>query len=252
VKAAAGRLIEERVAGVIFQPLEFIADSDKVNSEIVSRFQSAGVAVVLLDYDVVPPPQRSSLDIVGINNPDAGYRLAKHLLDQGIRRMAFQMRPNWAPSVRNRLRGVVTCVGAKGLKCEVLEAEPDDAPALARFLRRHRPEAFICGNDTAAAVFKQTLEKLGRKVPDDVLLAAFDDVRLASLLSPPLTTIHQPCREIGEAAFARLLARIARPDLVSQELYLHAPLVVRASTARVAKGRRGKSACRAERTNRES
>lgn len=239
-KAAADRMVEEHVAGVIFQPLEFIKDSERMNYEIVSRLQTAGVSVVLLDYDVVPPPLRSDFDIVGINNSDAGYRLAEHLLKQGARRIAFLMRTNWAPSVRNRLRGVVTALGLKGLKCDVLEAEPDDASALARFMRRRRPEAFICGNDTAAAVFKKTLEKQGFSVPKDVLLAAFDDVRLASLLSPSLTTIHQPCREIGEAAFSRLLVRIANPGLLPQEIYLPAPLVVRASTTRLSKKKQTK------------
>lgn len=235
----AVELVRERVAGVIYQPLEFLANADQINHEIVSVFERARIPVVLLDYDIVSPPERSRYDIVGINNPDAGYRLANYLISCGARKIHFLMRPNWAPSVRNRLRGVITAIAAAkshgGVrKCSyaILTAEPDDRVALKRHLRRGRPDAFICGNDTAAAKFKQTLEKLGLSVPKDVLLAAFDDVQIAGLLTPPLTTIHQPCAEIGAAAFNRLLTRIATPDLPAQEIYLSAPLVLRESTKR--------------------
>lgn len=240
----AVELVRERVAGVIYQPLEFLTNADQINHEIVSIFERARTPVVLLDYDIVSPPERSHYDVIGINNPDAGYRLANHLISCGARKIHFLMRPNWAPSVRNRLRGVITAIsaansrGVRKLKCGILTAEPEDLAALKRHLRRGRPDAFICGNDTAAAKFKQTLEKLGLLVPRDLLLAAFDDVQIAGLLTPPLTTIHQPCAEIGAAAFNRLLTRIATPDLPVQEIYLSAPLIVRESTRVVSPNRK--------------
>lgn len=111
-KNFAAVLVKERVAGVIYQPLEFLANADQLNHEIVSIFERAGIPVVLLDYDIVSPPERSRYDIVGINNPDAGYRIASHLIACGARKIHFLMRPNWAPSVCNRLRGVVTAISA--------------------------------------------------------------------------------------------------------------------------------------------
>ena len=231
-RAFADFLIRENVSGVIFQPLEFLDDLDRINREIAGMFSAAGIPVVLLDSDIVFPPERSDFDVVGINNSDAGYRLAEHLLAQGARKIHFQMRPNWAPSVRNRLRGVVTALGQHGLKCSVLTADPEDLPALKRHLRRGRPDAFVCGNDTAAAKFRQTLDAAGLRVPDDVLLAAFDDVQIASILTPPLTTVRQPCREIGATLFNRLMARIARPDMLPAEILLPSPLVLRESTRR--------------------
>lgn len=55
---------------------------------------------------------------------------------------------------------------------------------------------------------------------------------IASILSPPLTTIRQPCKEIGATLFNRLMERIAKPDLLPAEILLPSPLVVRASTRR--------------------
>ena len=91
-----------------------------------------------------------------------------------------------------------------------------------------------------AAVLKRTLESLGRNVPNDILLAGFDDVKVASLTSPSLTTIHQPCERIAEVAFSRLLGRIARPDDEVLTIYVEAPLIVRDSTTQL---RKGKSRC---------
>lgn len=240
-RAFAERLVAERVSGVIYQPLELQNEADAVNREVLAVLSAARIPVVLLDYDIVPSPQRSAYDVVGINNADAGYRLASHLLAQGARKIHFLMRPNWAPSVRNRLRGMITAVTAfseRSGRYAVLTAEPDDLKALKRHLRGGRPDVFICGNDTAAAVFKQTLDKAGLRVPDDVLLAGFDDVRLASLLTPPLASVRQPCVQIGAVAFERLVARMQNPALPAQEIYLPAPLVVRASTTRPQKAPR--------------
>jgi len=77
----------------------------------------------------------------------------------------------------------------------------------------------------------QTLAGANFRVPRDVRIAGFDDVRYASLLSVPLTTMHQPCRELGRTAVATLLARIADPSLPPRQILLKAELITRASTA---------------------
>lgn len=233
-KAFVDELVRENVAGVIYQPFEFFDQSDRFNREVVSILDNAGIAVVLLDYDIEQPPERSKFDIVGINNLEAGYRLGKHLLSVGAHTIDFLLRPNSAPSGRNRLRGLTIAVGESlGLgRLRILQAEPDDVGALKRHLKHGKPDAFVCGGDVSAARFKQTLEQLEVNVPQDVLLAGFNDLQIASLLTPPLTTIHQPCEQIGEMAFRRLLARIAEPGEPPLELYLPAPLVMRESTQR--------------------
>ena len=67
-------------------------------------------------------------------------------------------------------------------------------------------------------------------LPDDVRVAGFDDVNFASLVSPRLTTMHQPCTEIGATAYRTLLARVENPSLPPRTISLTAPLVIRAST----------------------
>ena len=93
----------------------------------------------------------------------------------------------------------------------------------------------MCSNDPSAAVFKQTLERAGLSVPKDVRLTGFADMPMASLMTPPLTTIHQERDQMGGAAFRRLLERIANPDLPAFEILFPAPLVVRESTRKSVK-----------------
>lgn len=234
-RAFAQSLVDEGVAGVLYQPLELVDDVVRVNREILSVFDRADVPVVILDNDFLPCPHRGGYDVVGIDNVAAGSLVAEHLLACGVRRISFQKRPRCSSSVNARLRGVVSTLAVRrgAFGCSVLEAEPDDREAVRRHLRAHRPEAFVCGNDAAAIALKQTLESLGRRVPDDLLLAGFDDVRLATIVSPQLTTVHQPCEQIGATAFDRLLTRIANPALAPLQIALPIELVVRGSTARV-------------------
>ena len=93
------------------------------------------------------------------------------------------------------------------------------------------PDAIICGNDRVAAALMTTLASFGKRVPEDVLVAGFDDVNFAHLVSPGLTTMHQPCAEIGATAYRTLLARVEDPNLPPRAISLTAPLVIRASTS---------------------
>jgi GntR family transcriptional regulator of arabinose operon len=75
----------------------------------------------------------------------------------------------------------------------------------------------------------QTLLRLGSRIPADVRLVGIDDVRFASLLPVPLTTLRQPTRQIGDAALSAMLERVARKDLPPRDILLDCVLVVRES-----------------------
>lgn len=232
----AAEFIYEQVVGVIYHPLDYAFDSGAANREILKAFRRARIPVVLFDSDIEVAPRHSGYDIVSIDNVMAGETVACHLLGAGAENIHFLLKPNWMPNAWNRIRGVMCAVMAAGgdwSQRHVLVSDPDDLETIRRHLRRRpRPDAFVCENDSLAAVFKKSLEKLGLRIPDDVLLAGFDDVNIARLLTPPLTSIHQPCDQIAAAAFRRLLARIADPALPAQEIFVWAPMVARASSVR--------------------
>jgi DNA-binding LacI/PurR family transcriptional regulator len=96
-------------------------------------------------------------------------------------------------------------------------------------LQPAKPEAIVCANDRTAGRVMQLLLKAGYRIPNDIRIAGIDDVAYASLLPVPLTTMRQPCREIGVAAIRAMLERIALPEMPARDILLDSHLVVRES-----------------------
>ena len=230
----ARHLVSLPAAGVIMQPVAFHEDAERVNGVIADILGQAGIPVVLVDYDIVQPPNRSRYDLVAIDNFSAGRRVAAHLLDVGARRICCLLCGLSAESVHTRFAGVDTEVfrTCGGRHVNIIKARAQDAHAVAAGLKRFRPDAIVCSNDVEAAALATTLGKLGVRIPNDVMLAGFDDVRLAGEMNPGLTTIHQPCFEIATTAFRTLLERMKNPELPPRQILLEAPLVIRESTGR--------------------
>lgn len=225
VRELAADFIRQKVAGVIYQPIEGLPKAREINRRILGVFDKAHIPVVLIDSDVAPYPERSAYDVVGINDLEAGLRLANHLTAIGARRILYLVTPNCAASDENRGLGLSAAAA-----CSILRVEPSDMAKIRAQLRRLRPDAVVCCNDCVAAIFRQTLARLGIKVPQDILLAGFGDLPIARLLVPPLTTVRQSCDQIARIAFDRLLDRIADPSLQGVEVYVPAPIVIREST----------------------
>lgn len=245
VRELAAEFIKGNLAGVIYEPLAGPI-GDEINPHILELFDKKKIPVVLLDCDIVPFPERSRYDVVGVNDLEAGARIAKHLMDIGAKRIHFLICQLFPTTFANRLAGAEAALKLAGRKLpnggNVLYAEADDLKALKRYLKKQkpRPDAFICSNDAIAAVFKQTLEKAGLRVPEDVMLTGFADLPVAALMTPTLTTVRQSREQMAQAAFRRLMERIADPSLPPCDIFLPALLVVRESTERKSVKLKGK------------
>jgi len=225
--------IERKVSGVFFAPMEHFEGRDEVNLEIVHALDEAQIPVVLLDRDIVIFPARSKYDVIGIDNRRAGYVLTEHLLLTGARRVAFLARPYSAHTVDIRLVGYREALAAHlGDQAQSLIkwADPTDVSVIRDFLERAQPDAIICANDYTAAQLMITINELGLQVPAHIRIAGLDDVKYAKLLQTPLTTIHQPCQEIGSVALQAMFDRIARPTAPSRDVRVDFLLMVRKST----------------------
>ena len=235
VRELAAEFVKGDFAGVIYEPLAGPI-GDEINPHILELFDRKKIPVVLLDCDIVPFPERSHYDVVGVNDMEAGARIARHLMSVGAKRIHFLICELCPTTFANRLAGAESQLKLADAKMpkggNVLRAEADDLKALKRYLKKQtrHPDAFICSNDVIAAVFKQTLEKAGLRVPEDVMLTGFADLSVASLMTPPLTTIRQNREQMAQSAFRRLMERIANPSLPPCDLFLPAQLIVRGST----------------------
>ena len=223
--------VERKVSGVLFAPLELTRFKDEVNEEIVNALTSAGIPVVLLDRCIYSYPRRSRLDMVGIDNRRAGFVITDHFLKAGSNTIAFLGRPQSASTVDARVSGYREALHARHQTPDrdlVWRGDPDDLEFIRDRIKECRPDAIVCANDNTGAHLMHSLDKLGVNVPDDIRIAGIDDVKYAGPLS--LTTLRQPCRQIGVVAMSAMLERLERSDIPARDILLDFELVVRRSS----------------------
>jgi LacI family transcriptional regulator len=198
----------------------------------------------MLDTQQVPYVLTWALDAsgrhpcVGFDNRAAAVRVARHLLDLGHREFAM-ISGITAGNERaaERLEGVTQALAERGIALaagRVVE-KPYTLSAGREGLREllggtPRPTAIICGNDVLAIGALAECQSAGIAVPRQISVTGFDDLEIASVVTPPLTTVHFPTAELGSYAAQHLLARLSgKPFEMRTELPVE--LVVRASTA---------------------
>jgi GntR family transcriptional regulator of arabinose operon len=224
--------IARKVDGIFFAPLELSTHTDEVNQQIVDLLDEASVPIVLLDRSIRPFPEPTQHDLVGIDNWREGFRMAKYLLDLGCNTLGFVLRPGSAPTVEARIAGLSEALRQHGVAMPldwVLRVDPTNRRGVEDWLNRVRPDGVLCATDYTAGQLMHTLADIGLRVPSDLRLVGFDDVKYASILPVPLTTLRQPCMEIGAAAMRAMLARLDEPGMVPRTISLDCEIIVRDS-----------------------
>jgi LacI family transcriptional regulator len=93
-----------------------------------------------------------------------------------------------------------------------------------------RPSAIICVNDLMAVGAVGELRAKGIRIPQDISVTGFDNIRLSEFCSPPLTTVHIPRDDIGRTIFEQLVPAPKRPRPKPSEILVRPELIVREST----------------------
>jgi LacI family transcriptional regulator, galactose operon repressor len=226
-------MLERRVEGLIIAvPRLRLAEGDLL-ADAVAR-----VPTVFVASDVELP----GADHIDIDNRRGGAEATAHLVSQRHRVIGTITGPLDWPSARSRLDGYRDALRDAGLAADRALVEPCVDWGLDS--GRRAAERLIAANPKVTAIFAQsdllalgaiaTLRAHGRRVPDDVSVVGFDDIPVASVFDPPLTTMRQPMREVGELA-ARLIgdrATSAKRAKGARHV-LRAPLITRGSVAKL-------------------
>jgi LacI family transcriptional regulator len=166
----------------------------------------------------------------------ATAKLGRHLLELGHRRIAMIEGPAHFRSAQERRAGFLSALSGSGLPLDLHLRDGDYSfdsglTAAASLLAMDTPPTaiFACNDIMAAAVVK-TARDLGVAMPDRLSVAGFDDSDLASMISPALTTIRRPLRDMAKAATEQLLMMIAQPTISRPYQVLDLTLVCRQST----------------------
>jgi LacI family transcriptional regulator len=222
------RVLERGSAGVVLGLVESAPRQ-------LTRLAEARVPCVVIDPLSDPPPGVPS---VGTTNWAGAYEATTHLLDRGHRRIALVTGPPHHLYARARVAGYRSALAAAGLEAapELVRDGTYDrasgAELVRSLIRLPRPPTalFICSDHMAIGGL-EVLADAGLAVPGDISVVGFDDLPEARWVSPPLTTVRQPLKEMGGSALRTLLRLVSGEELESPRIELATTLVERGSTA---------------------
>jgi len=233
-------LEEKRVDGVVLC-------SSRLDDEELHKVVARHSTVVLVNRRLEPMGAENGVGVVVLDDVAGGKMVTRHLLDTGHRAVGLLAGPLASHSGRWRAEGYRAALAAAGAPYDpaweiACPADVDGGRRAAAGLLAVHPEltALFCYNDLVAVGALHACADLGRRVPDDIAVAGFDDIMLAALVTPPLTTCRVPRYELGVQAMQLLLNQIRGcPDEAGQdadigerscaEVVLRPELVVRTS-----------------------
>lgn len=174
---------------------------------------------------------------VGIDNYRAAGEAVRHLIASGRRQIALVNSDEHYVYAQQRRNGYLDALREAGIDARdawrvtvnSLDYDAGAKAGVALMQKAATPDAIFAVSDTLAIGVIKGLRSVGRRVPDDVAVVGFDDIALSAQVDPPLTTIAQPMRALGETAARLLLERLADPHASVPGVLLPHQLVVRRS-----------------------
>ncbi|HEY8344338.1 MAG TPA: LacI family DNA-binding transcriptional regulator [Bacillota bacterium] len=228
-------LIQKQVDGYIFA-------APIVEETGILQITATGRPAVVVNKEI----NGDLIDEVWIDYVCGSYDLVKYLIKLGHRRIVHIQGPPGLKRSGDRLAGYLQAMKEHGLLVDNGLIRHGDfnyqsgyTQTLALFEEKGpKPTAIFAANDLMALGVVAAIQDLGFKVPDDISVAGFDDIALASYVRPKLTTVYQPNYEVGKMAMEILSARISqKKDVGKIRITMETSLVIRNSTAAPPRGR---------------
>lgn len=179
-----------------------------------------------------------------LNHRKAAWLALNHLAELGHKDIAFMKGSDFSLDSEDRWNAILEVAGELGIRIRdelIVQLEGDDAtPQLgypfAKLLiaRKQRFTALFAYNDISAIGAIRAFQEAGFRVPQDISVVGFDDIKIAMYNSPGLTTVRQPLEKMGEIAAKTLLDRIENAENWVPEVSIEPEFVVRDSTCPVA------------------
>ncbi len=217
-------------------------DDKQVDGVIVCGLRQSGAplrnALARLPATVLVNRQLEGLTLpaVMVDDVTGGFLATAHLLQSGHRAIGYMAGPRTSDSSRRRAVGYRRALVEQDIKpaddwirycAPVVE---DGLAATQRLLAEHAElTALFCYNDLVAVGALQACKHLSLDVPGDVAIVGYDDIQLAALMTPSLTTCYVPRLEIGRLALGLLLDQIDADGRKHDVITIHPQLIIRES-----------------------
>jgi LacI family transcriptional regulator len=227
-------LLKREVDGIIYNTYK----RNKDNIEYFTNL-SRRIPVIFMDYI-----EQGNIDVpyVLTEGYDSSKKAAKYLISTGKKRIGYIRVPPYISVVQHRYEGYKEGLVESGITPdkEIVYQCPDNEVGKthlqigyegAQFLmdRQNPPDAIMTSTDVMAVGAIKYLNRSGYSIPRDVSVIGFDNIPLATIVQPTLTTIAQPTRKIGEEAAKILLAKI-NGDEIADQIMFEPELIIREST----------------------
>jgi LacI family transcriptional regulator len=219
-------LLRRRVDGIIFVPA-----SNKPSA--LRLIQKQGMPLVLLDRQI-PGEQ---VDLVQADSEGGAYQLTRHLLDLGHRQIKMLSGPKIVSTAVDRVNGFSRAMREAGLtgignliNWGAFTQESGYAMIRETLKEKPLPSAIFAANNFIAIGALQALREEGLNIPGDIALVTIDDIPPTFTLTPFLTVVAQPAREMGEVAMEILLRRIKGERDGIEHVVLPTKMIIRSSS----------------------
>ncbi len=211
-----------------------VANDGDIRPEIVLQMQELGLPLVLIENHA---PNHRLNCVVG-DNFEAGYTVARHLLDLGHRSIAVLPGPTKYSSLVERLRGSLAALAEAGLIVppefipQPVSGHPKKGYLQMKEVLRlpEHPTAVIAVSDKTAFGAMEAIREAGLRIPDDISLVGIDNVAESAFTHPPLTTFHIPRHEMGVIAMRKLRHLIDGKEEPAAKIVVYGELIIRDST----------------------
>jgi DNA-binding LacI/PurR family transcriptional regulator len=230
--------MEKGVKGIIITPTE--VNRTTFDNEIFFEFQRQNIPVVFVDRKI----EGIDFDYISSDNFEGGYNATKYLISLGHRRIGIILGIN-ANTVRDRLEGYKKALKEHNIDFDPilvkrsfaeLQYEESGYTNTMDLLHLKEPPTaiFACNEAIAIGIYKACFE-LGLNIPDNLSVIGYDNLSFTASLNPPLTTINQKKREMGEEAAKMLLSRINGDKREPQKIIFKTELIERNSCKKLDK-----------------
>jgi LacI family transcriptional regulator len=223
-------ILERNVDGLII--------AGKVPDTLIHSINKYSLPTTFVDFF---PSFNFKCSSVLIDNVNGGMKATEHLINLGHKNIAFIGGDIEHPSIRDRFDGYKKALKKAGIVfnkdlCiidEVYTGKENGCNAAKKLLaKKKKITAIFTCNDAMAIGTIQCLKSLGYKIPEDISLVGFDDVDVAKSLSPPLTTIRVPKKDLGIEAIKLLHHQLKNLNVKNKHKTVPVELIVRGSTSK--------------------
>ncbi len=223
------RMLERKVEGVAIMTFG-------IEEPLLDQLAKRKVPLVFIDVG----PDRPGISVLKVDYHHGIRQAVQHLAALGHRKIAFVSGPMQLHSAQSRLAAYTRSMNECGIVPDpswIVEGDhtlEGGAAAMEKLLAQENlATAVLCSNDMTAIGVLHKLYRTGKRVPDDISVIGFDDIHIAEVTMPPLTTIQMSRFEIAKAAFDALQSQVESPNALigKREFNIKTELIVRESTS---------------------